>query len=258
VALLLDIGEPAWASGPTAAALHGFDGFTLRAPFHVTLPRGRDVKRVGHHVHTTIELPLIDRTRVSGIPVTSGARTLIELARSVGPAELTAALDSGLRDGRFSEALLHQRIVALRSKGRYGIPKLLDVIQGAEVTRGGHSWLEREFLRLVSEAGLPRPGTQQVLAKSKGRLVRVDCRFPGTNVVVELLGYRFHRTKVELQHDAERYNALVLRGLLPFQFTYDHVVTSPEWVVETVQLAIDRSTSAKTTNPVVAADTEEG
>ena len=37
-ALVLDCGEGAVVSGPTAAAIHGLDGFTLRPPFHVTIP----------------------------------------------------------------------------------------------------------------------------------------------------------------------------------------------------------------------------
>jgi hypothetical protein len=241
VALLLDIGEPCWASGPTAAALHGFDGFALRPPFHVTIPRDRDVKRVGHRIHTTIDLPLIDRAHIGEIPVTSAARTLIELARTTDPAGLTAALDAGLRDGRFSEDLLHRRIVALRSKGRYGIPKLLDVIEGIEVIRGGHSWLEREFLRLIAAAGLPRPNCQVVLTRAGTRLVRVDCWFPGTNIVVELLGYRFHRTKAQLTRDADRVNALILDGFRPFQFTYDQVVSTPAVVTGTLHVAFLRS-----------------
>src|SRR6478736_3549488 len=35
--LVLDCGPDTFVSGPTAAALHGFDGFRLRAPFHVTI-----------------------------------------------------------------------------------------------------------------------------------------------------------------------------------------------------------------------------
>ena len=202
------------------------------------------MSRVGHHIHTTTELPLIDRARVDGLTVTSGARTVIDLARHCGPEALAAAIDSGLRDGKFNESLLHRRIAALRTKGRHGIPSLLAVIEGAEIARGGHSWLEREFLRLVARAGLPRPETQQTLARTGSRLVRVDPRFAGTNVVVELLGYRFHRTKVELQHDAERCNALILRGLLPFQFTYDHVVSHSVWLIATLTEALRRSVSA--------------
>jgi hypothetical protein len=152
-------------------------------------------------------------------------------------------LDGALRDGLTSEDLLHRRIAALRRKGRYGIPALLDVLDGREVTRGGHSWLEREFLRLVAEAGLPRPETQAVLTRAGDRLVRVDCRFPQTPIVVELLGYRFHRTKQQMGRDAERLNALVIDGFTPFQFTYDQVVSQSATVVATVDLALRRESA---------------
>jgi hypothetical protein len=240
-ALVLDVGEPCWVTGPTAAALHGLDGFVLRRPLHLTVMRDRNVRRIGVVVHTTSELPAIDRESHDGLPITSPTRTIIDLARSEAAARLTAAIDAALRDGRTSEDLLHRRITALRAKGRFGIPVLLDALEGREITRGGHSWLEREFLRLVAAAGLPRPGTQQVLGRAGDRLVRVDCRFPVTPVVVELLGYRFHRTKEQLSRDAERLNALVLDGFAPYQFTYDQVVSTPETVVATVRSALAAS-----------------
>lgn len=78
---------------------------------------------------------------------------------------MTAALDGALRDGLVSEGFLHGRISALRGRGRYGVPALLEVIEGGEITRGAHSWLERETLRLIGAAGLPLPLAQQVLER---------------------------------------------------------------------------------------------
>jgi Transcriptional regulator, AbiEi antitoxin len=236
--LVLDCGVDTFVSGPTAAALLGFDGFRLKAPYHVTVVRGRNVQRAHHHIHTTTELPLIDRATVHGLPVMSATRTLIDLARFVTSVELTAALDSALRDGLTAEEPLHRRIVALRSSGRYGIPKLLAVIEGAEVSRGGHSWLERRYLELCARAGLPCPVTQQVLSRARDHVVRVDCRFPGTRVVVELLGYRWHRTVDQLARDATRMNALVLDGFAPMQFTYQQVTAEPAWVVDQTREAL--------------------
>jgi very-short-patch-repair endonuclease len=197
------------------------------------------VRRLGHHVHTTIDLESIDRTRVHGIPSMTGARSLIDAARHLSPRRLTVALDSALRDRRVTEDLLHERIVALRSSGRHGIPKLLAVIDGAEAARGGHSWLERRFLDLCAGARLPRPVTQKVMSKAKNRLVRVDCHFPGTSLIVEVLGYRWHRgNRAQFNRDAERINALTLGGNLVLQFTYDHVVAEPAWVIEQVRTAL--------------------
>ncbi len=229
--LLLDCGREAFVSGPTAAALHGFDGFRLKRPFHVTVIRGRNVQRAHHHIHTTTKLPLIDRAEVSGLATMSATRTLIDVARFISATRLTEALDSALRDGLTSEELLHRRIVALRSSGRFGIPKLISVIEGVEAGRGGHSWLERRYLELCARAGLPRPDTQRILSRTREHLIRVDCRFPETRVVVELLGYRWHRTKAQLSSDAERLNALVLDGFAPMQFTYDQVTSDPDWVL---------------------------
>ena len=47
---------------------------------------------------------------------------------------------------------------------------------------------------MTAAAGLPRPSTQRVLTRAGDKMVRVDCHYPDTNVVVELLGYRFHRS----------------------------------------------------------------
>src|SRR5688572_1631005 len=77
-ALILDIGPPCWAAGPTAAALHGFDGYTLRKPLHITVTRERNVRRIGVVVHTAVELPPLDREEIDGMPVTSPTRTLID------------------------------------------------------------------------------------------------------------------------------------------------------------------------------------
>jgi very-short-patch-repair endonuclease len=238
-AFVLDCGAGAVASGLTAAALHEFDGIELAPPWHVTVPRGRLVRRPGHHIHTTIDLEPIDRTRVHAIPVMTAARSLIDAARYLPPRRLTVALDSALRDGRITEDLLHARIVELRRSGRHGIPKLLAVIDGAEAVRGGHSWLERRVLELCDHARLPRPSTQRVTSRATDRLVRVDFRFPGTTVIVEVLGYRWHRgNRAQFNRDAERVNALVLQGYVVLQFTYDHVVVEADWVVAQVGSAL--------------------
>jgi hypothetical protein len=204
--------------------VHGFDGYTLKPPFHLVVLRGRFVNRIGHVIHTTTSLELVDRTSIEGLAVTSATRTLIDLAAFETRERLTAAIDSAFRDGRSSEDFLHRRLVALRSRGRRGIGELLQVLAGSEVTKGGHSWLEREFLRLCAERGLPLPDMQQVMGVRRNRLIRVDCHFPGTNLIVELLGYTFHRTVMQMQDDAERMNRLMLDGHRVLQFTYVDVV----------------------------------
>lgn len=240
-ALVLDVGEPVLVSGMSAAALHGFDGFRLRRPYHLLVPAGRHLCRTNVRLHRTDTIDPIDRCQVDGLPVTSAVRTLVELARVLDAGGLTVCLESALRDGLVSESLVHRRIAALRGSGRHGLPALLCALVGDTVTRGGQSWLEREYLRLIHDAGLPRPETQVVLARRGDQLVRVDCHFPGTRVVVELLGYRFHRTQHQMTTDAERLNALIAGGHRVYQFTYQHVSLRGEQVVEVTRRALRRA-----------------
>lgn len=222
----------------TAGALDGFDGYHLEPPFQIVVPRERSVNRIGHVVHRSRDISRLDMTEVDGVPTMSATRTIIDLAASETRERLAVAIDSALRDRLTSEDFLHRRIVELRRRGRAGIAELVSVLEGNEITRGGHSWLERRFLVLLADAGLPRPQTQAIVGKRSSRLIRVDCRFPGTNVVVELLGYRFHRTVMEMQNDAERMNRMILDGLHPLQATYTDVASESPTMLASIREAL--------------------
>ena len=236
--LIVSVGAPCWAYGPTAGALGGFDGFHREPPFDLVVPRGRSVNRIGHVIHRGRDISRLDITEVDGIPTMSATRTIIDLAGSETRQRLAVAIDSALRDRLTTEDFLHRRIVELRCRGRAGIAELVSVLEGNEITRGGHSWLERRFLALLADAGLPRPETQAIVGKRNLRLIRVDCRFPGTNVVVELLGYRFHRSVMAMQNDAERMNRMILDGLQPLQATYIDVASASPTMIDSMREAL--------------------
>jgi very-short-patch-repair endonuclease len=236
--LLTDIGPPCWATHDTAAAIAPFDEFRLRPPFHVLIPRGRNVRRIGHVIHTSDTIPPIDRETKFGIPVIAPTRALLQVAATTDAERLTAAFDGALRDRLTTEDFVHRRIADLRTSGRYGIPRLLSVIEGSEITRGGQSWLERRFLELFHAARLPRPTTQAHLGVRKNTLIRVDFRFEGTPVVVEALGYRWHRTGAQMRIDSDRMNRLVLDGYLVLQFTYGRLMDDPDGIVAEVLEAL--------------------
>jgi hypothetical protein len=237
-ALLVDIGEPCWASHDSACALQAIDGFSLRPPFHVLTPRGRNVRRIGHVIHTSDTIPPLDRETKYGIAVIAPTRALIQVSATTASDELTAALDGALRDRLTTEDFLHQRIAALRTSGRYGVPRLLAAMEGSEITRGGQSWLERRFLELFASDGLPRPVTQAHLGHRGTKLIRVDFWFEGTPVVVEALGYRWHRTGAQMRIDSERLNRLQLDGHLVLQFTYGRLMDDAIGIVREVREAL--------------------
>jgi very-short-patch-repair endonuclease len=236
VALLIDIGPPCWASHETSGSVHEFDGLVLEPPFHILIPRGRNVRRIGHVIHTSDTIPNIDRETKRGMAIVSPTRALLQMAATTDAEALTAALDGALRDGLTTEDFLHDRIGSLRTSGRYGLPRMLEVMEGSEITRGGQSWLEREVLRLFDGAGLPKPETQAHLGQRGDTLTRVDFRFTGTPIVVEALGYRWHRTGAQMRIDSDRMNRLQLDGYVVLQFTYSRVVDDPAGVIaETIE-----------------------
>ena len=236
--LIASVGPPCWAYGLTAAALDGFDGYQLAPPLQLVVPRGRSVNRIGHVIHRGRDISRLDMTEVDGIPTMSATRTIIDLAGTETRERLAAAIDSALRDRLTSEDFLHKRIVELRCRGRAGLADLVSVLEGNEVSRGGDSWLERRFLVLLAEMGLPRPLTQAVVGRRKQHLIRVDCQFPSTNVVVELLGYTFHRTVMQMQNDAERMNRMILDGLHPLQVTYADVASESPTMLASIREAL--------------------
>lgn len=245
--LVADIGEPVWICRQTAAWLHGFDGYPPGRPFHLVVTRDRHLRRPGAVIHQ-IRRPLdpIDRTEIHGLPVTAAPRTVIDLARSEGVERLTLAIDSGIRDGRFTEESLLRRVHAMSGRGRHGITRLLRAIDGDSPIRGGHSFLERAFLDLLHQHRLPRPQTQVVMSRSRRRVMRVDFVFPGTDIVVEVLGIRYHRTADQIRRDTERLNQLILDGWRPFQYTSHHVFSEPEAVIEELSKALSGRTAPRT------------
>src|SRR5262245_59152215 len=101
--LVIDVGEPVWVCGPTAAALHGLTGYALRRPFHVLIDADRNVRRNGAVIHRSEVVDPIDREELGELPVTSPARTLIDLARHASPTQLEQAIEQAFADRLVSE-----------------------------------------------------------------------------------------------------------------------------------------------------------
>lgn len=118
-----------------------------------------------------------DAMRWRGIPVTSVAWTLVDLAGVLPPAALArAAHEAGVRHDIGPDDV--DRVLRRRPTSR-GRAELIRVLHGdAPVTM---SVLERDFLRLVRDAGLAMP---EVNRRAGGR--RVDCRWPAQRLSVEL------------------------------------------------------------------------
>ncbi|HKA03066.1 MAG TPA: type IV toxin-antitoxin system AbiEi family antitoxin domain-containing protein [Acidimicrobiales bacterium] len=230
-AAVLAVGDKAVVSHLAAARLLGFDGFRA-GPVELTVPRGRRARTPLARVHTTQVLPSTDVVTVGRFNLTSGARTIIDIATRVNERQLTAAIGSAVRDGWTSEEVLARRVAQLG--GRRGVAILRAALAGPI----GHSYLERRFLTLVHDAGLATPRTQ--VAFRGERVMRVDAFWEREGVVVEVMGHRYHCTAIDLQRDAQRRVELQELGFEMLEFTAADVLERPTYVISRLTRALRR------------------
>jgi hypothetical protein len=230
MAACLAAGPGSVVSHRSAAALFGLDRFAP-GPVEITLVRPRRYRAPRVTVHTTAELADGDVTTLDGIPVTRPVRTLIDLAAAIDRDRLEEALDAALRDNLLTLPRLERRIAGLQRRGRSGIRVLAALISERAEGEVPQSVLERRFLRLVKQLGLPKPVCQLPVRRPDGSRAYLDFAWVAEGVAVEVDGHRSHSTRRQRQHDNERSNDLAqtdFRKLL--RFTWEHVTCRQDYV----------------------------
>ncbi|WP_040494790.1 DUF559 domain-containing protein [Ilumatobacter nonamiensis] len=224
---LLCLGDDSRISYESAASLHGLDRSDDTA-VEFTIPRAATPPRHGFRVHTTSMFAPVDAVVVDGLRATSATRTIIDLAHARAPRRrVEAAMDSAIRLGLSHPRVLATRLETLRGSGRWGC-RLIDRLLPDS---GGHSPLERRLLRIIREAGLPRPRTQVVHRDHQGRHVaRVDFEFVDHRLVVEVTGRLGHVSDAERARDAQRRNELQDLGCTVIEYTSTQVFGQPVWI----------------------------
>ena len=194
MAAVLACGPDAVLSHRAAAALHELR--TTPGMIDVTVPKHRHVPGLRCHRSRCLRPP--DRTVIDGIPVTSLHRTLLDMASLERDQRLRSLLEAAQRRELLRPTQLDELIA--RSRGHRGampLKRALDELHGeAPWTQ---SALEQRFLELIREAGFPDPQTNVVVDG-----VVVDCFWPRHNLVVELDGYAFHRSRRSFEEDRRK------------------------------------------------------
>jgi Protein of unknown function (DUF559) len=223
---LNDAGPGAVVSHRSAACLHGFDGFG-EGSVDVLVLRAYKGRKVLGTVHSTAHLPNIDRCWADGLPCTSPARTVLDLAGLVRRQDLENAVDSAIRNGGCSQAFLLSRFFKLRYRGFVGASLLDEIL----VDAGGANRLERRFLALCRTAHLPRPSCQIRHARRGQPVARVDFDFAPSALIVEVEGQVGHASPRQRQRDAERRRDLMHLGRIVISFTFEDVFARPGMVI---------------------------
>ena len=206
MAAVLACGPGAVLSHFDAARLWGILRGVGAGAIHVTVPGRSKAGAAGIRLHLVRNLDPRDHGRLHNIPVTSLARTLLDLAEVLPKRRLERAIEEAERLQLFD--LDEIRGVLERSPGRRGRRPLIAACEAAlEEARHTKSDLERDFLDLCREIGVPLPATNVMVGGEE-----VDAHWPGTTLVVELQSWAWHGTRQALHRDSGKAIRLEILG----------------------------------------------
>jgi very-short-patch-repair endonuclease len=218
MAALLAAGDGAAASHFTAAALWEFP-HVLREEIELTTDRPDQKRLRGVTTHRTVAFLECEHTVHQGLPVTTVARTLVDLSARLSRFQLAQAFDKALRQGTTSLRAVRRCVGGLKPcPGRRPtvIRELLaDRVPGYDP---GDSDSEMRVVRILVDAGLPEPRQQHVVRLSGHRFF-LDIAYPELKLAVEYDGWDSHRTRTSFDHDRLRANLLVADGWTVLRFT---------------------------------------
>jgi very-short-patch-repair endonuclease len=209
-------------SHSSAAALFGI-GIEQAAAIEVTRLSPDPIRTPGIKVYRRPTLKPGWYGFYEGIPVTSPVQTLIDLATRHGRPAMERYVNEAdrLRLVRTDEL----RKALEGHGGEPGVGRLREILD-RRTFRYTRTELERVFIPLAREAGLPLPRTSVYVTGHE-----VDFHFDELRLVVETDGLTYHRTPAEQARDRVRDQDHSAAGLTQLRFTHAQIRYEPERVV---------------------------
>jgi predicted transcriptional regulator of viral defense system len=233
LAAVLACGCGAVLSHRSAAVLHELrsQGSTR---IEVTVPGGSSRRHAGVLVHRSSTLTAADATLVHGIPCTTVARTLLDIAGQLGRRALERACDQAEVLEVFDLKTITDQLE--RNPRHRGARTLRAVLEEHYIGQT-LTWneFEERFLALAREAGLPLPEVNVLLELNDGEPpIRVDFVWPARRLAVETDGRGSHLTHQAFERDRRRDQRLTMARWRPARFTRRQVKYSPAQVRATL------------------------
>jgi very-short-patch-repair endonuclease len=207
MAAVLAGGEDGVLVDVSAAALHGFADLE-RHVIHVNSDGRRGPKGVRMH---RAKLPRYEVMRKQGIPVTTPARTLFDLATSVNDQQLERALREALFHSHTSLPALRRTLEAHR--GERGAGALRRAIERAADAPGRlRSRKEQRFADWLRTHRLPMPEFNVYMRVADLEL-EADCYWRDQRLVAEIDDRSTHARRQDFERDRIRDRTLQAHGL---------------------------------------------
>lgn len=230
---MLSVREGAALSHWSAAALLGLWTPAPRV-IEVTVDDAPAARNPGVKVHRSGILKSRDVWIRNALPVTSPARTLLDIAVTATYRQLEIAFDRGIVEKTLRPS--HVRDVLNRAgghRGRARLAALLDRERGGTTVTASHP--EERMLALIRSAGLPDP---QVNFPFEG--YKLDFYWPEARFVLEVDSPRFHSSRYRLQRDRTKDNVLRRANIEVMRIVDSEVVERSHGVVADITRSLTR------------------
>jgi hypothetical protein len=227
------------ASYHSAALLHHLSLLTSPSPDTVTLtlPPARKWNRArpADVVFHASELPQEHVTRLYNLPLTTVARTVADLARTLPFMDAVVVADSALNQEKASKPEILQ--VLEKCKGWPGVRQARRALEFADDR--AESPLESAARVVFAEAGLEPPELQVTIHGEQAQFsARVDFLWRAQKVIAEADGLVKYNDRKDLLNERERDHQLREAGYITVHFTRRELFRTPEEVIARLSSAL--------------------
>lgn len=206
-------------------------------PLEVTVLGRRPKGPRGVRVHRAEEVAEDELTVLRGVPVTSAARAVIDLAATADRYTVAKAYEEGLIQGFYDRDEM-ARLVD-RHAGRRGIKKVRFLVERDAPPSWTIGEAHKRLLELVRSAGLPHPETEVQIGP-----YRVDMLWRRERVIVEVDGATYHSLPSRIEADKRRDAELAARGYIVIRVTWRQLIDEPHAVLARITSVLAQRAAA--------------
>lgn len=176
----------------------------------------------------------VEKGDVDGIPCTSVARTCLDMAAVLRPAELDGMLEAAELQGTFDLTAF----LAVCKRGRKGSARLKRALRIYQPTGWTRSRLEARAIKTLRAAGFRPTGVNVWVPEAA---VEVDLLFEHERLAIEIDGGVIHGTTAAKTRDPDRDTKLQLADYVPLRVREHRLVYEPDRFVSDVKALLSRA-----------------
>jgi hypothetical protein len=235
----LAVGDPCFVTHATAASFYGSSGYARPQLLEYIAPHGTHQRVAGAFVHQIDDvLPdhvTSDLPACPGLPVTTLARTVVDLAASASRARLRHLITQHVAARRLRLDAVSIVLGEVARPGKPGVKRLARVIDSLAGDAVPRSVAEAAFFAALRAHGVALPDSQIPLPGRGAIPGIVDALYRAARLIVEVDSRTWHGRFSDMSRDRLRDAEAARAGYLTLRIMYEHIRFDAKWTADTVR-----------------------